>query len=239
MKPGALFMDCYGTLVAGDRPVIDLVVRTTAVCAGVDAQRLDRAWWERFRMLCAQRSGAAFGSQRDLEVEAMSDVLRDCGATLPESQVVELLQPLFHYWRTAEPFADAIALLESWTACPVLIVSNIDRDDLDAVRHALPAVAHLVTSEDARSYKPDPTLFQHALATTGLTPERVVHVGDSWDSDILGARAAGITAVWLDRNRAGSSIDTAQPRPRITSLSQLAGCIEALPAIGPPAGSRS
>ncbi len=46
--------------------------------------------------------------------------------------------------------------------------------------------------------KPDPRIFQHALA--GLpVGEPPVHVGDSWSADIAGALAVGWRAIWYGR----------------------------------------
>lgn len=229
MRPEALFVDCYGTLVDGDRPAIRAAVQAVALRTGLDADTVDRAWWERFRGLCAERTGASFGTQRDLEIEAMSDVLRHADRALPQGEVADLLEPLFLYWRTAEPLADAVDFLQHWTGCPVFVVSNTDRADLDRVLPGLPAVAGVITSEDARAYKPDPIVFRHALSTIGVPPDRVIHVGDSWASDVLGASAAGIRAVWLDR----SGVPLTEPGPpaagRVGTLARLARCIAALP----------
>jgi putative hydrolase of the HAD superfamily len=46
--------------------------------------------------------------------------------------------------------------------------------------------------------KPDPRIFEHALEVTGAEPATTLHVGDLYDADVLGARAAGIHAVLLD-----------------------------------------
>ena len=48
-----------------------------------------------------------------------------------------------------------------------------------------------LAQEDARSYKP--------LRRTGLQPGEVWHIGDSFSSDVRGAAAVGIPAVWLNR----------------------------------------
>jgi FMN phosphatase YigB (HAD superfamily) len=58
----------------------------------------------------------------------------------------------------------------------------------------------LVTSEDAGAEKPDPAIFQVALRTADVSAKDAVMVGDVWATDILGARAAGIRAVWLNRD---------------------------------------
>jgi putative hydrolase of the HAD superfamily len=46
--------------------------------------------------------------------------------------------------------------------------------------------------------KPDPRFFQIALERTGAHKETTVHVGDLYNVDVLGARAAGIQGVLLD-----------------------------------------
>ncbi|MCL6431059.1 MAG: HAD-IA family hydrolase [Anaerolineae bacterium] len=51
--------------------------------------------------------------------------------------------------------------------------------------------------------KPHPRIFGEALRAVGVPPERALHVGDSYEADVLGARAAGMDALWLDRAGAG------------------------------------
>jgi len=46
--------------------------------------------------------------------------------------------------------------------------------------------------------KPDPRIFEHALAICNADPDRTVHIGDMYDTDILGAKAAGIHSILLD-----------------------------------------
>jgi len=60
----------------------------------------------------------------------------------------------------------------------------------------------LVISEEAGLRKPDPAIFRLALGRCGASSAEAVMLGDSWGSDVLGARSAGVRAVWL--NRAGS-----------------------------------
>ena len=46
--------------------------------------------------------------------------------------------------------------------------------------------------------KPDPRFFEIALARSGAHPDTTIHVGDLYEVDVVGARAAGITPVLLD-----------------------------------------
>ena len=55
----------------------------------------------------------------------------------------------------------------------------------------------LVSSEAARSCKPDPGIFRYACDTAGCTPEEVVFVGDSLIHDVAGAHQLGMTTVLI------------------------------------------
>ena len=60
----------------------------------------------------------------------------------------------------------------------------------------------VVASHDqrVRSAKPDAAIFEYALNTVGVSAEEAVHIGDSFEADIMGAHAAGIRAILLDRD---------------------------------------
>jgi putative hydrolase of the HAD superfamily len=52
--------------------------------------------------------------------------------------------------------------------------------------------------------KPDPRIFARALDPLGVPPDRVVHVGDFYYVDVIGAKRAGLTGVLLDPSAARS-----------------------------------
>jgi putative hydrolase of the HAD superfamily len=49
--------------------------------------------------------------------------------------------------------------------------------------------------------KPEPAVYLHVTAALGVDPARTVMVGDSWERDVAGARAAGLGAVWISAGR--------------------------------------
>jgi putative hydrolase of the HAD superfamily len=57
----------------------------------------------------------------------------------------------------------------------------------------------VVTSAEVGAPKPDPRVFERALAITGAAASEALHVGDKVDNDIKGAAAAGVRAVLLQR----------------------------------------
>ncbi len=46
--------------------------------------------------------------------------------------------------------------------------------------------------------KPNPRIFEIACARAGVQPDEAVHVGDLYEIDVVGARAAGITPILID-----------------------------------------
>ena len=57
----------------------------------------------------------------------------------------------------------------------------------------------IVISTQAGAAKPEGTIFTQALVRHDLTPAQAMHVGDSYEMDIEGARGAGLTPVLIDR----------------------------------------
>jgi HAD superfamily hydrolase (TIGR01549 family) len=67
--------------------------------------------------------------------------------------------------------------------------------------------------------KPDPRLFQIALARLGARPDRTMHVGDLYHVDVAGARRAALqAAVLLDAAGLYEGVDC----PRVATLDALA-----------------
>lgn len=59
---------------------------------------------------------------------------------------------------------------------------------------------HILISEDCEAAKPDIRIFRQAEAVVGASAEVCCYVGDSWKNDIVGAKQAGWSAVWLNRH---------------------------------------
>ena len=58
--------------------------------------------------------------------------------------------------------------------------------------------------------KPDIRFYQEALRRCGLQPHEVLMIGDSMTTDILGAQAAGLDALFFDRRNNQSLLDLIQ-----------------------------
>ena len=60
-----------------------------------------------------------------------------------------------------------------------------------------PYFTHTLISEEVGINKPQPGIFTIALERNGISAAEAVMIGDSYSSDIAGAKAAGIDQVWI------------------------------------------
>lgn len=64
-------------------------------------------------------------------------------------------------------------------------------------------VKHVVLSEDVGAMKPSRAIFDAAWRAAGGGEGRRLYVGDSFATDVLGAKAAGWFPIWFDRHAQG------------------------------------
>jgi HAD superfamily hydrolase (TIGR01549 family) len=96
--------------------------------------------------------------------------------------------------------------------------------------HRLPLagrLAFIVHAEHVGEEKPAAAPFARAAELAGIGGERWVHVGDSVESDVLGAQRFGLRAVWL--NRRGLDLpEDVHPDAELRSLEHLPETVDRL-----------
>jgi 2-haloacid dehalogenase len=217
MELDGIFLDMYGTLTAGDRHAVE------SVCADiVRDQRMEMTaydlsihWGGRFFAGLDGCHAEAFLTLFEIEIKTLVETMQSLGQHIdPLPYVLKLQQ----YWRDPPLQPEALEFLATCRH-PICLVSNADRADIDALltRHQI-TLDHVITSEDVRSYKPHPHIFETALTKTGWCRERVIHIGDSLHSDVGGAIAAGLRSGWVNRVHRIHDIGTHEPHHEFTDL---------------------
>jgi putative hydrolase of the HAD superfamily len=201
--PAAVLLDALGTLVELERPWPHLVDELAArgVVVGEDAARA--------AMLAEM---AYYRAHHDEAVDwpALKDLRRRCAAvvqeelrtSLPLDDVLDALLGAIRF-RAYPEVPDALARLRDGGA-RLAVVSNWDVSLHDVLERTgvRPLVDAVVVSAELGVAKPDPAIFHAALQRLGASADGAVHVGDSLEHDVAGARAAGIDAVLVARNGA-------------------------------------
>ena len=87
----------------------------------------------------------------------------------------------------------------------------------------------VTSSGELGAAKPSPDFYRAVAARAGVAPSSCVHVGDRVDNDVVGALAAGMTAVHLRRGPWGHlhAEDGALEHPRAHRI----GGLDELPAL--------
>lgn len=124
-------------------------------------------------------------------------------AGIPESRLGEVRECLGrlhaerHLWAAVpDGVAHALARLRA-AGLRLGVVSNSDGRVDDALEAAgLRSFFEIVIDSALVGVeKPDPAIFHAALDVLGLAPAQVLYVGDLYEVDVVGARAAGMAAV--------------------------------------------
>jgi putative hydrolase of the HAD superfamily len=82
-----------------------------------------------------------------------------------------------------------------------------------------------LAAREVGALKPDPRLFHKVIEGTGLTPQQVVYVGDDPALDVVGARAAGMHPVWINRGEFEWSEEFGPPVHTVRTLHELAALL--------------
>ena len=105
-----------------------------------------------------------------------------------------------HLWGATEPgTGDALARLKR-AGVRLAVVSNSDGRAATALAAGglLDEFEFVIDSGEVGVEKPDPRIFQIALDRLGVSAAEALYVGDLYEVDVVGARAAGLDVVLLD-----------------------------------------
>jgi FMN hydrolase / 5-amino-6-(5-phospho-D-ribitylamino)uracil phosphatase len=78
-----------------------------------------------------------------------------------------------------------------------------------------------VTAISAGAAKPDARIFAALAEMAGVPPEEVMHIGDDPLADVVGARQAGMQAVWINRDSRTWPVALAPPARTISTLAEI------------------
>ncbi len=78
-----------------------------------------------------------------------------------------------------------------------------------------------ITATDVGAAKPAREIFEVAIERSGYSPMEILHVGDHPETDIDGAREAGLRTAWMNRTGADWPEHLQQPDVVVTTITEL------------------
>ena len=133
-------------------------------------------------------------------------LLRPCLATLPPEKFASVVADVNRSFSQGASYAlypDVLPVLKTLRSHNLTlgVISDWGTDLAMILTHhdLVQYFDFTVVSASLRYAKPNPALFATALRRADAIPDYALHIGDSYVLDVLGARAADITPVLLDR----------------------------------------
>jgi putative hydrolase of the HAD superfamily len=200
----AVLFDAGGTLLELDFVFISETARQRSVSVQPDALRRGEVVARHRIDGGARRTGGVEGRDEDRRFRYFSVLLESAGvppgAAAPIVEALEAAHAADNLWRIEiEGAAPTLSALRE-RGLSTGVISNAD-GRVESILNDLCLSPHLTVILDSHLEgveKPDPEIFQRALARLGIRPSRAAYVGDIYSIDAVGARAAGVAPVLLD-----------------------------------------
>jgi putative hydrolase of the HAD superfamily len=209
-----------------------LLAHSEAVAAGITAYTGDPEAYARWHELEELHYPRYLRGELDVWQQRRERVREYLGTALDDTDADEWFAGYTTEYRRAwELFPDALPCLDALAEYGIGLITNGDLAlqmvKIDAI--ALSSrVTHVVASGALAFAKPDPRIFRHACDLFGVAPVEALYVGDRLQTDAIGAAAAGLTGVWLDRLGVATDDDLAAAA---ASGVRVIASLAALPAI--------
>jgi putative hydrolase of the HAD superfamily len=138
-----------------------------------------------------------------LYIEYQRIVLKEAGIQAEEKTLMRLLGAMQNAQMDLALFEDTLPVLTDLKARGLVtgLISNIEKNMTEAIQKLGIAskLDIVVTSQDAGAVKPQPEIFRFALQKGRVEPGEALYVGDQYRVDVVGANAAGMKGILLDR----------------------------------------
>jgi putative hydrolase of the HAD superfamily len=204
VDPEAVLLDALGTLVALEPPAPRLCVELA------DRFGLKVGLEEASRAIGAEIAYYRAHLNEGRDRESVAELRNRCASVLADALGVQLpLTDALLASLSFVAFDDASVALRELRedGMRLVVVSNWDWSLHEVLEHVglAPLLDGVVTSAEVGFRKPGGEIFERALQLAGVPAARAIHVGDSFEEDVVGARAAGIEPVLIRRD--GGTVD--------------------------------
>ncbi len=192
-----LTLDAFGSLLDGGPSQVPAALRRIVEqdTQGLDPRSLRELWRHSIENYFREEPFLSF---REVHRLAIRDIF---GRLRISSLVNECVDEVLDAYGRAKVYPEVPSVLQEMERdVPVTIVSNMDTKLLlEALQNNGLAFTFVITSEEEQRYKPSASLFRRAIRYLGLPPAHILHIGDSYAEDAVGASSVGMGFALIQR----------------------------------------
>jgi len=225
-KPFVLF-DLGETLVDLKELLVSLAANLASKYPALrpELPAIVRQWISDASRAMPRSPGQAFVREFEVASSVMGNLLRDRGIRLSDKEAGFILREGWDDFETRVRFVSGVS--EEWLkevrslSAGLAIVTDGDRENVNRLLRHLPLGLYfdaIITSEDVKSYKPNPPIYEAALRSLKASADRSMFVSDS-AQDLRGASSLGMAtclfgepAIDASRELPEGALQVADPR---------------------------
>ncbi|CAF9927033.1 hypothetical protein IMSHALPRED_007104 [Imshaugia aleurites] len=209
-KQTIVAFDLYGTLLSTDS-----IAKELATHFGTEKAASLAGLWRRYQLEYTWRLNSMNQYQpfSDITRNSLNHALADSDLSLDNKSISNLMKA----YDSLSTFADVPPALKALADAPdvtAVVFSNGTNAMVTNSVHSSPDLGphadvfrEIVTVEEVKCFKPDPRVYYHLAEKVGKGGSRR-EMGEMWlvsgnPFDVVGARAVGMRAAWVDRGGVG------------------------------------
>ncbi|KAK4990637.1 hypothetical protein LTR66_001449 [Elasticomyces elasticus] len=205
-KKTVIAFDVYGTLLSTES-----IAKKLASHFGQEKAQSMAATWRKYQLEYTWRLNSMnqYEDFSALTLRSLKHTLAEAGESLKQSEIDDLMKA-YDSLSTFPEVGPALVELAKHENITAVVFSNGTRKMVEnSVNHS-PDLAphakvfqHVVVVEKIKKFKPAPEVYYHLAETVGKGKDRK-EMGQMWlvsgnPFDVVGARAVGMQACWVDR----------------------------------------
>jgi len=155
----------------------------------------------------------------EIRLRAFERTLEDVGC--PDKELAAHLNAIYrkHRFEDIELYPDVIPTFD--ILAPQFKLGLLSNGNTYPERCGLEGhFAFVVFSQDVQIEKPDRRIFEITAQRAGCELAQILHVGDSLENDVAGARNAGVHSVWLNREGVPNNTEI-RPDYEVAALTEI------------------
>ena len=231
-----LAFDAYGTLLSTES-----IATKLSRHFGNDKGLTIATSWRRYQLEYTWRANS-MGLYYDFSIltrRSLRHALAEQGCSLDDTQVEDMMKQ----YDNLAPFDDVKSLIQSLEAendIKSIVFSNGTHDMVSrSLASASPSLTHfkdVVSVDSIRKFKPAPETYIHLAETVGQDALVAEQMASIWlisgnPFDIVGGRAVGMNAIWVDRAGTGwidglQATERSQPTAIVRGLGEVVGVVK-------------